>query len=63
MEKIQWLREKKEELYNNNKYEEARRFLEAAEKVKEYGVKVLNLENLKKVAIENEDYETAKRIK
>lgn len=44
-------------------YERARRYLEAMHRVKEHGVKVMNLQGLKQVAIENEDYETAKRIK
>lgn len=37
--------------------------MQTYEKVKEYGVKIMQLLELKKSACENEDYETAKRIK
>ena len=33
------------------------------DRVKEHGIKVMQLSELKLVAIDNEDYETAKRIK
>ena len=37
--------------------------LDAIDKVKEYGVRVIQLMDLKRVAVDNEDYETAKKIK
>ena len=43
---------------------EAQRFVIATiEKVREYGIRVLQLQDLKQVAITNEDYMTAKNIK
>jgi hypothetical protein len=43
---------------------EAQRFVIATiEKVRDYGIRVLQLQDLKQVAITNEDYMTAKNIK
>ena len=46
-----------------DEYDRARQLRDASDKVKEYGVKVIQLFELKRLAIDNEDYETAKKIK
>ncbi len=65
-EKLKDLRvyQDREQLANPAQTYEIQKFVvSTSEKIRQYGLRCLQLNDLKKVAIENEDYLTAKQIK
>ncbi len=62
-DKLRELKESRNKAADADEYDKAKFLRDTEEKIKEYGVKVLQLIDLKRLAVENEDYETAKKIK
>lgn len=60
-QKIGQLRAEQEK--HRDDYEMTRVILNTIERVRHYGVKALQLNELKQVAVDNEDYQTAKKLK
>ncbi len=61
--KLEEIKIAKDEAANIDDYDKARILRDAYDRIKDQGVRVIKLMELKRTAIDNEDYETAKKIR